>query len=317
MISKKAIKKGTLSVIAVLLLVTNIIAFNHAWKFTHYTKNNVTKTKFETLSFWNKVKYGITGVDNPRPKIDKTPNVPYETVMIKSNVQLECWLIQANQPLGTVILFHGYTGDKSKMLERAYKLNSHGYNTMLVDLMGSGGSEGNQVTIGYKEAVNVKDCYEYVKQTGEKHIALYGTSLGAAALMKAIKDYGLQPDCSIIEAPFSTMYQTVCNRFDLVGASYFPMAPLLVFWGGVQNGFWAFSHNPLDYAKSITTPTLLLFGAKDDRVTLAETEDIFNNLAGEKELHIYPNAGHVNYLKAYPEEWASDVNSFLTKHLAN
>lgn len=29
------------------------------------------------------------------------------------------------------------------------------------------------------------------------------------------------------------------------------MANLLVFWGGVQNDFNAFKHNPTDYAKNI------------------------------------------------------------------
>lgn len=42
-------------------------------------------------------------------------------------------------------------------------------------------------------------------------------------------------------------------------APTFPMTGLLVFWGGVQNGFWAFGHNPTAYAKKISCPTLVLF----------------------------------------------------------
>ena len=50
--------------------------------------------------------------------------------------------------------------------------------------MGSGGSEGNETTIGYKEAEEVKSCYDYVAGQGEKRIFLFGTSMGAAAILK-------------------------------------------------------------------------------------------------------------------------------------
>lgn len=310
---KKIIKRGLL-ITAIVLVIINIIAFNHAWSFTHYSREVTQQLQYETVGLQDKIVYGIKGVDNPRPENKKTPDVTYETILIQSNVQLECWMTKADSAKGTVLMFHGYKGDKSRLLERAYIINELGYNTLLVDMMGTGGSEGNDVTIGFKEAVNVRDCYQYIEQTGEKNIILFGTSMGAAALMKAIKDYHLEPACNIIEAPFSTLYKTVCNRFDLVGAPYFPMAHLLLVWGGWQHGFWAFDHNPADYAKHITSPTLLIYGAKDNRVMPDETQTIYSNLAGEKTLSIYPEAGHVRYLKHYKKEWTSDIRTFLSVH---
>lgn len=55
----------------------------------------------------------------------------------------------------------------------------------------------------------------------------------------------------MIECPFGSMYKTVCARFKTMNAPTFPMAGLLVFWGGMQNNFWAFEHNPTEYAKNI------------------------------------------------------------------
>jgi len=80
------------------------------------------------------------------------------------------------------------------------------------------------------------------------------------------------------------MYKTVCARFRSMNAPTFPMAGLLVFWGGLQNGFWAFGHNPTEYAKKINCPTLLMYGQQDDKVSRAEIDEIFANLAGQKEL---------------------------------
>jgi esterase/lipase len=78
-----------------------------------------------------------------------------------------------------------------------------------------------------------------------------------------------------------------------------------------QNGFWAFAHNPTSYAKKINCPTLLLYGAKDKKVSRQEIDKIFDNLHGEKELKIYQEAGHENYLIKYKEEWTKDVQRFL------
>src|SRR5205085_9033661 len=134
---------------------------------------------------------------------------------------------------------------------------------------------------------------------GVKNIYLFGTSLGAVAILKAIHDYHLQPAAIIIECPFGSMYQTTCARFRIIKVPPFPMAGLLVFWGGIQNGFWAFGHNPTMYARSVKCPTLLLYGEKDEKVSRQEIDDIYKNLAGKKTLRTYPLAGHENYLIKY------------------
>ena len=129
--------------------------------------------------------------------------------------------------------------------------------------------------------------------------------------MKAINDYKLSVSSIIIECPFSTMLQTVKNRFSTMGIPAFPMAHLLVFWGGLQNGFNAYSHKPVDYAQNINCPTLLFYGGKDVKVTSDETINIFNRLSGPKNLVTFPLAGHENYLTKYKEHWTNSVDSFL------
>ena len=98
-------------------------------------------------------------------------------------------------------------------------------------------------------------------------------------------------------------------------APVFPMSHLLTFWGGLQNDFNAFAHNPREYAKKITVKTMLLYGMKDDRVSLAETESIFENLAGPKELRLYPEAGHESILMKYRNEWIDHVGRFIEEKM--
>ena len=129
--------------------------------------------------------------------------------------------------------------------------------------------------------------------------------------MKALNDYNIQPNGIIIECPFGSMYETVCARFKTMHIPTFPMASLLVFWGGVQNNFWAFGFKPTEYAKKITCPTLLLYGLQDPNVSKEEIDKIYSNLNGRKELRTYSKAGHDNYLTQYKADWTKDVKKFI------
>ncbi len=290
----------------------NIVAYFHAFKFTHFSNTATTKTKGEEhLSVFQKINIILFGVNNPRPKNKIKPVLPFQTVTLISNKKIEGWLIKADSSKGTVILFHGYSGEKSSMLDKAEIFLKLGYSAMLIDFMGSGGSEGNQTTIGFYEAEEVKTAVDYLQNQGETTIILFGTSMGAAAIMKAQNDYQFSVKSIIVECPFGTMLKTVQARFKTMSVPSFPMANLLVFWGGLQNGFNGFSHNPEDYATQISCPTLLLYGQQDSKVSIEETNKIYSNLQGKKELKIYPKAGHENYLNKYKLEWTTDIKNFI------
>ena len=307
----KKTRRRVIRVLALIFIIMNIIAWFHSYKFTHFSNNLSTKIKPEKLTVTQKAGIILFGINNPRPVTAQLPSQPFKNIRLKSNKIIECWSISTKNAKGTVALFHGYGGNKSQMIDRSNVFLKLGYNTLLVDFMGSGGSEGNQTTIGFFEAEEVKTAFDYLKAQGEKNIYLFCTSMGAAAILKAVNDYPVNPKAIITECPFGTMYKTVCARFKIMRVPAFPMAGLLVFWGGVQNGFWAFSHNPQEYAKGVHCPTLLLYGEKDNRVSREETDTIYKNLSCKKQLRTYPEAGHENYLKKDKDKWTADVTQFL------
>lgn len=312
MAKKRKWVKRSLWTLLIVFVLMNVVAVFHSYKFTHFADKRTEKTNDpKKLSTGQKIKTLIFGVRNPRPENKTVPTKGYEVIKLKSNKEIECWRIKTDNAKGTIILFHGFGGDKSSMLDKAEIFLELGYNTFLVDFMGSGGSEGNQTTIGFFEAEQVKTCFDYLTENGERNIYLFGTSMGSVAIMKAINDFDIKPKGIIIECPFGSMYKTVCARFRTMNAPTFPMAGLLVFWGGLQNGFWAFGHNPTEYAKKINCPTLLLYGAKDEKVSREEIGSIFNNLGGQKKLNIYQEAGHENYLTKYKNEWTRDIQELL------
>ncbi len=287
----------------------NVVCFMHAYKFTHFTSEEVTRTDDpKQLSISKKIITLLTGIDNPRPKNKTIPNTTYESISIDSDVKLGCWKIPVVDSKGTVILFHGYAGEKSSLIERSYYFNELGYSTLLVDFKGSGNSEGNSTSIGYHESDEVKSCYDYVRASGEQNIVLFGTSMGSVAILKCLSEYKINPAAVVLECPFGSLYTTTCARFRNMHVPTFPAAGILLFWGGVQNQFWPFAHNPSAYAKEIKCPTILLYGSHDDRVSLDEITEINDNLKGEKMLKIYSDRGHNDL---FGIEMKRDVQRFI------
>lgn len=308
------LKKILLRIILPIFILMNVVAVFHAYKFTHFSSDKSLNTIHSPsqLSTFQKAKALFLGVDMPKPTAYQFPDTIFQEKKLQSNKQLDIWEINVAKPKGTILVFHGFGAEKSSEVPNARYFNQLGYNTILVDFMGAGSSEGTQTTIGYFEAENVKTVFDYAKKYSSD-IILYGSSMGAASITRAIAKYDVNPDAVILECPFGTMEQTVKNRFNNVGFPSVPMAYLLLFWGGTINRFWAYNNNPQDYAKSITQPTLLMYGAKDQNVLQKETNTIFQNISSkQKTLKIFPEAGHENYIHHYSEDWKNTVASFLS-----
>jgi uncharacterized protein len=144
-------------------------------------------------------------------------------------------------------------------------------------------------------------------------LILYGRSMGSAAILRAVATQGLESDGVIMECPFDRLVTTVGNRFSAMGLPAFPMAQMLVFWGGVQHGMNGFAHNPADYAAGVHYPTLVMHGNLDPRVSVTEVQAVHANLGGEKQLVLFPRAAHESYLAVDPALWKSAVSEFLER----
>ena len=131
------------------------------------------------------------------------------------------------------------------------------------------------------------------------------------AILRAASVLGTAPRAAILEQPFGRLLATVEKRFDLMGIPSFPGARLLVFWGGFQLGFSGFEHEPVEYAKKLRCPVLLLAGDADPFVTPDETRELFASLPGPKRLVFFPRALHESLIKKDPVAWKAAVGSFL------
>ena len=302
-------------IVFVLFLMLNMVAAFHAYKFTHfYPDAEVIKKKPEEMNCWDKTSAILFGITYGKSQNLYKPDSAFAILNLKTTngSKIEAWQMRHLHSKGTVILFHGHGSSKSKLLSEAGYIYSLGYNTLLVDFRAHGGSDGKTCTIGYSEAEEVKMAYEHVKQRGEKNICLWGISMGAAAITHAVSKYNLTPQRIILEMPFGSLQDAVKGRVRTMGLPEQPIATLLTFWGGTEQGFWAFNFNPSDYVRKIHCPVLLQWGAKDARVTRKETEEIFANIGfAQKKLVIYESAKHESLCNKEPQKWQKEISGFL------
>ncbi len=307
-------------IIAVIGFVTlNMLAYNHAWSMTNFTSSGGRTIKPEVLSVWQKAKVLLAGVNVPRPTGHRAPSdlaadCRELKISVSDNITLDAWYCDRDQSTPLVILFHGYSAEKTSLLIEAHELLEMGASVMLVDFRGSGGSSESYTTIGVRESEDVASVVRYAKKNlSHSSTILFGQSMGAVAILKAIQDHGTQPDAVILEAVFDTMLSTVRNRFHAMGVPSWPSAELLVFWGGRQWGFNGFRHNPVDYATSVKCPALFMHGHDDPRATLDEGHRVFDAVPGVKEFVLFDDSGHESYCAAHPGEWRNAVEKMIEK----
>jgi uncharacterized protein len=301
-LSKKS-KKWLVKAVLIIFFTTNILGYVGAYSLTHF------KTP------------GQFGLGLPRPISSKLPTnigLKYQTqrISISPTQWLETWSIPVERSTsnGTIILFPGNKGSKAaQLLAPAQVFHTLGYDTLLVDFRGVGGSSGNTTTIGMQEAEDVALSINYARSSQlQRPLILYGVSMGAAAILKAVAQEQIAPDGIVLELPFARLLDAVRSRIQAISVPTFPLAEAIVFWGGFQHGFNGFAHNPVDYARQVKCPTLLLHGKLDKWTTVAEIDRIYQNLDGTKQLSIFPNAGHDLLVTIDRKRWTQDLNRFLS-----
>ena len=310
----KRFTKLLLRLLVAIFIFLNIVVAFHAYKFTHfYNWGEVAIIPDKEKSRWNITKDILFGMDFIKQK-NSFPDTAFSNIYLitKSGLKLEAWYMQVFHAKGSVAMFHGHGSKKSGLLNEAAVFRKLGYNTLLLDFRAHGNSDGNTCTLGERESEDVKLAYDFLAKSGEKNIILYGISLGAATITKTINDYKeVHPAKIILDMPFGSIQNAVRSRIKMMHLPPEPLATVLTFWGGLENGFWAYNIKPSEYAKKINCPVLLQRGKYDPRVSAEETQAIYNNIHTSKKFVLYENSAHESLCKKEVVKWTNEVTTFL------
>jgi len=225
------------------------------------------------------------------------------------------WFVQGVPGQGAVLLLHGVRADRTAMLGRARWLHSQGYSTLLIDFQSAGESDGDAITLGYREADDAARALSWMRlRLPHERIAVAGSSMGGAAILLARPP--LRAEALIIEQVYPTIDEAVRDRIDLHLGHAFPfLAPVLLQTMSWHLGFGPKALRPIDHVNGLTGPTLFVAGEKDAHVTLAQSMALYARAGGKKELWIVPGARHVDLYAYDTRAWRTRVGGFLRRSL--
>lgn len=225
------------------------------------------------------------------------------------------WLIRTENINACIVLMHGVRSNRSSMLNRARFLKEAGYTSLLFDFQAHGESLGQNITFGYRESINAHSAVRYLKSNiGCHRIGAIGQSLGGAASL--LGEEPLEVDALVLESVYSTIEDATSNRLEArVGAFGRLMTPLLTYQIPLRLNISLNKLRPIDAIKNLKAPVLVLIGSQDRHTTVQETEQLFKNAPGQKELWIIKGAKHVDLHGFDPQNYEKRILKYFKLRL--
>ncbi len=219
-----------------------------------------------------------------------------------------------------ILICHGLAHDKYSGVRYVQYLLREGFTLILIDFRNHGKSEGTITTYGFYEKQDLLGAILYLRDRGfEGRIGILGASMGASvALLTAV-------DCKevsalVLDSPFCSL-----KRISTEWACQLTRCPEAVLklsihmaycWLYLAYNFWVPEIEPAVMARKLQCPIFLIHGGADKKIPAHHSRVIYENVAGEKELWIVDDVGHLEVYLTHAQEYEHRVLQFFRKNLA-
>ncbi|WP_233278261.1 alpha/beta hydrolase [Myxococcus stipitatus] len=213
-----------------------------------------------------------------------------------------------------VVLVHGFAGNRAQLLFEARALARAGYGVLLFDLRAHGESGGDRVTWGDAERRDVVAALDFVSHRQDvdpAKLGLFGFSMGGTTSLlvaesdprvKAVAAAGAYP---ALEADVYSGY----GRWGALSAE-----PVL--WTLRGAGVDVDAVRPIDgMCRLQGRPLLLVNGDVDPDAPSKLQASLFRAACEPKSLWVVPGAGHGEYSRVAPEEYARRLREHFDRAL--
>lgn len=241
---------------------------------------------------------------------------PAEIVSIQgSGHKIAGWWVDSGPGSPVVLLLHGARDDRTSMLLRAQLLMRHGFSVLLIDLQAHGETQGEAITFGLRESADVVAARDWIRQKApERRIGVIGCSLGGASVLLGPQPSGF--DAVVLEAVYPRISRAVENRIRTRLGPLAPLlTPLLLMQLQPRLHIALSDLEPIRSIGRLGSPVLVVAGSKDERTTLAESQELFDAASPPKSLWIVDGAGHQDFLSFDPRGYDAHVVEFLMETL--
>ncbi len=245
----------------------------------------------------------------------------YKDTYIKSsdNLNLHAYEVKnENQSNKWAILVHGYASEGKLLSSKAKHLYNMGYNILVPDLRGHGGSEGDYIGMGWDDRLDIINWINYIiKNHPNDEIVLHGTSMGAATvLMVSGEKLPTNVKAIVADCGYTSAYDEF--KYELKRLFNLPSFPILNVSDVVTHiraGYCLNDASAIKQVKKSTTPILFIHGDKDTFVPYYMMDELYNATNSPKEKLTIEGAKHAKADLVNPELYWSTVNNFLNKYI--
>ena len=213
----------------------------------------------------------------------------------------------------TVLFLHGNGGSRRSHGPLLHEALARGLGLCVLGLRAHEASSGRTNDFGWSAREDVLAAVEHLERTRPgQRIALFGTSLGAAAAIYAADRLEGRVDAFVLEAPYRSVEDAARDRCALVLP---PLVDRLAFLA-LRVTFPAFVEvgvealRPVERMESFSAPQrVLLLGATDDpRVPVEDLHELARRCVhAEVELRTFATASHAALAREFPVELADAI----------
>jgi uncharacterized protein len=219
-----------------------------------------------------------------RKPVERTPasvGLDYRKVDFRSTdgLVLSAWWVEKAGSSRAAVLVHGWGGDRSDLhvVETARVYERAGYNVLMLDLRGHGRSGGERVTLGYREARDVRGALSWLEQRGfdPEEVVLHGWSMGGAAVVRAAPGTGVA--AVVEESAYADLPPLLRERIpDVSGLPAF-FNPGIFLMGRLFLGIDPWAVRPEEEAKQLFregVPFMIIHSRDDEVVPFEHAESL-------------------------------------------
>jgi alpha-beta hydrolase superfamily lysophospholipase len=237
-------------------------------------------------------------------------------------LQLRGWWIPAARPTSRcVVVCHGISANMGAFVGVAPFLHRAGFNVLFFDFRGHGASPGHTASFGWHESEDVRAACKYLRSRGQDKIALYGFSMGGAAVNLAFHPRLGAVDeavrAVVVDSTFARFPPLVEQQLGAVPQALRPSLMSVLSWCSLYEiGVRPEEIVPAQtVARIAPRPLLIIHGDADRLIPVAQSRELFAAARSPKQRIVVPGAGHCLCRLVNPGAYEARVANWLRRAL--
>lgn len=223
--------------------------------------------------------------------------IPFREHLVETSdgVRLIAWELPCDDCLGTVVFFHGNSGNLSEWAYHLAQIRRRGFHVAALDYRGYGNSSGSPSEQGVYRDIDafVRYFQNQMRSEWPRPMLYWGRSLGGPIAAYAATRQ--KPDGLILESTFPSKDSLLKHSSPLIKL----VSPLS-----------RYAFPTLAFLKANPCPALVIHGDDDPVIPIEQGERLFAGLTAPKDFLLLPGADHSNTQSIDPDLYWGRITAF-------